>query len=87
LLKEVAMDFFAANPTSVMSSPGWEKVEESLPLMKELMEVVFIKKKRSAPADAEEERDYKQCAFLLFVESSMRKAWTSMALERCSSVA
>jgi speckle-type POZ protein len=60
LLKEAAMDFFAANPTSVMSSPGWEKVEESLPLMKELMAVLASNKKRPAPADADEERDHKR---------------------------
>jgi speckle-type POZ protein len=46
LLKEAATDFFAANPTSVMSSLGWEKVEESLPLMKELMAVLASNKKR-----------------------------------------
>jgi hypothetical protein len=60
LLKEAAMDFFAANATSVMSSPGWVDIAESAPIMRELMEVVFVKKKGSAPADAEEERDYKQ---------------------------
>jgi hypothetical protein len=60
LLKEAAMDFFAANPTSVMSSPGWANISESAPIMKELIEVLVIKKKRSAPADAEEERDFKR---------------------------
>jgi hypothetical protein len=61
LLKEAAMDFFAANATSVMSSPGWEKVEESLPLMKELMEVVVnTNKKRSAPVASDEDRDCKR---------------------------
>jgi hypothetical protein len=60
LLKESAMDFFAANPTSVMSSSGWHTVEESLPLMKELMAVIVSNKKRSAPAASDEERDYKR---------------------------
>jgi hypothetical protein len=61
LLKEVAMTFFAANPTSVMFSPGWEKVEELLALIKELMEVVANNnKKKSAPAASDEERDCKR---------------------------
>jgi hypothetical protein len=50
LLKEATTDFCAANLASVMSSPGWGKVEESLPLMKELMALLTIKTKRSAPA-------------------------------------
>jgi speckle-type POZ protein len=61
LLKEAAMEFFAKNAESVMSSSGWEKVEESLPLMKELMAVlVASNKKRPAPADADEDRCFKR---------------------------
>jgi speckle-type POZ protein len=62
LLKEAAIEFFASNPTPVMASPGWKKIKESLPLMKELMEVlVENNKKRSAPAgDSDEARDYKR---------------------------
>jgi hypothetical protein len=59
LLKEAAIEFFATNPMPVMSSSGWEKVEESLPLMKELMAVLAGNKKRSAPAHADEDRGYK----------------------------
>jgi speckle-type POZ protein len=62
LLKEVAIDFFASNPTSVMSSSGWAKLRESASLLAELMEVlVNNNKKRSAPADdSDEERDTKR---------------------------
>jgi speckle-type POZ protein len=61
LLKEAAMEFFAVNPAVVMSSPGWGKVEESLPLMKELMAVLASNKKRPAPVDdSDEETDYKR---------------------------
>jgi speckle-type POZ protein len=60
LLKETAIDFFASNPTSVMSSPGWANMRESAALLAELLEVAFSNKKRSAPADSDEDRDYKQ---------------------------
>jgi hypothetical protein len=59
LLKEAAMGFFASNPTSVISSPGWGKVEESLTLMKELMVVLAGNKTNSAPVDSDE-LDYKR---------------------------
>jgi hypothetical protein len=60
LLKEAAMDFFAANPTSVMSSSGWANIRESGALLAELMYVAFINnKKGSDPADFDE-RDYKR---------------------------
>jgi speckle-type POZ protein len=61
LLKEAAMNFFAANPTVVMSSSGWAKIRESAALLAELMDVVFSNKKRPAPADdSDEQRDYKR---------------------------
>jgi speckle-type POZ protein len=61
LLKEAAMEFFAKNAESVISSSGWAKVTESLPLMKELMEVlVTTHKKRLAPDNPDEERDCKR---------------------------
>jgi speckle-type POZ protein len=61
LLKEAAIEFFAVNPTVVMSSSGWKQVEESLPLMNELMAVLASNKKRPAPAnDADEDRGYKR---------------------------
>jgi hypothetical protein len=71
LFKEAAIEFFAANLTSVMPSSGWANVTESASIMKEIMEVVFIKKKRSAPAAPDEEKDYKHNACRLFVESSL----------------
>jgi speckle-type POZ protein len=59
LLKEAAIDFFAANPTSVMSSSGWGNIRESVTLVTELMEVLVGRKKPSGPADADEV-DYKR---------------------------
>jgi hypothetical protein len=56
LLKEAAILFFVANLELVMSSPGWANITESLPLMKEIMEVLASEKKRSASAD---KKDYK----------------------------
>jgi hypothetical protein len=60
LLKEAAIDCSAANSMLVKSSKGWKEIEESLPLMKELMDVVIGNKKRPAPANGseQEERDY-----------------------------
>jgi hypothetical protein len=60
LLKEAAIDFFAKNAESVKASSGWAKIRESVALMDELIEVLVVNKKRSAPADADEERDYKR---------------------------
>jgi hypothetical protein len=61
LLKEAAIEFFAANLTSLMPSSGWANMTESAPIMRDIMEGAFIKKKRSAPADgSDEERDYKR---------------------------
>jgi hypothetical protein len=60
LLKERAMGFFAANPTSVVSSSGWAKTRVSAALVvTELMEILVSIKKRLAPADADEV-DYKR---------------------------
>lgn len=39
LLKETAIDFFAANASAVMLSTGWSKVKESAAILAELMEV------------------------------------------------
>jgi hypothetical protein len=58
LLKEAAVEFFAENAESVKSSTGWKNIEESFPLMKELMYVV-LSGKGSAPADSDE-LDYKR---------------------------
>jgi hypothetical protein len=61
LLKEAAVDFFAANAKSVRASPGWAKLRESAALLDELMDVVFINKKIPDPADqSDEETDYKR---------------------------
>jgi hypothetical protein len=60
LLKEAAIDFFAANLESVISSPGWANIRESAALLAEVMEVLAKKKKRPAPDNADEERDYKR---------------------------
>jgi speckle-type POZ protein len=74
LLKEAAIDFFAANPTSVMASSGWKQIEESLPLMKELMDVVVSSKKPSAPADTEVD-DTQMCV------STLRRKLEEMGLD------
>jgi hypothetical protein len=62
LLKEAAVDFFVENAKSVKASPGWAKILESAALLDELLDVVFINKKRPAPADesGDEGRDYKR---------------------------
>jgi hypothetical protein len=54
LLKEAAIYFFAANPSSVMSSPGWVNITESAPLMKELMEALVSNKKIFSSVDSDE---------------------------------
>jgi speckle-type POZ protein len=69
LLKEAAIEFFAANLESLMSSSGWANITESAPIMKEIMEVLASKKKQSAPAASDEERDYK----LMCVSTLRRK--------------
>jgi hypothetical protein len=75
LLKETAMDFCAANLASVRSSPGWGKVEESFPLLKELMAVLRSDKKRPAPADAEERDCKRMCV------SSLRRKLDERGLD------
>jgi hypothetical protein len=62
LLKEAAIDVFSENLKSVKASPGWAKVRESMALADELMDVIFINKKRPALADEtdDEERDDKR---------------------------
>jgi speckle-type POZ protein len=61
LLKEAAVEFFAENAKSVKASPGWANLRESAALLDELMDVVFINKKRPAPAyQSDEETDYKR---------------------------
>jgi hypothetical protein len=52
LLKEAAVEFFAANPSAVMSSVGWTKVTKSPDIMKELMQVLVGK-------ESDESNDYK----------------------------
>jgi hypothetical protein len=79
LLKEAAIDFFAANPTLVKSSKGWKDIKESLPLMKELMDVVIGNKKRPDQADGSEQEEREtssECAFLFFAERSRTMAST-----------
>jgi hypothetical protein len=39
-----------------MSSPGWNEIEESAPLMKELMAALVSNKKGSAPGDESHEK-------------------------------
>jgi hypothetical protein len=60
LLKEAAIEFFAANLESVMSSSGWANIRESAALLAEVMEVLATRKKRPAPANESDERDYKR---------------------------
>jgi hypothetical protein len=52
LLKEAAVEFFAANPSAVMSSVGWTKVTKSPDIMKELMQVLVGK-------ESDESNNYK----------------------------
>jgi hypothetical protein len=65
LLKEVAIDSFAANPTSVISSTGREKINESAPIMKDLLQPVNLMRGTAS--------DY---ASRLFAERSTRRAST-----------
>jgi hypothetical protein len=60
LLKEAAINLFAANPAAVMPSSGWKQIEESLPLVKELMEVLVGNKNRPARPVDSDEKDYKR---------------------------
>jgi speckle-type POZ protein len=75
LLKEAAMDFFAANPAAVMSSSGWEKIAESAPILKELMEVLVNNKKRPTPVNSDE-KDYKRMCV-----STLRRRLDEMGLD------
>jgi hypothetical protein len=89
LLKEAAIEFFASNPTSVTSSSGWAKIRESATLMAELIEVLIdsARKDPLQPAILTRRGTISACASRVFVKSSMKRASTKMAPERCSSVA
>jgi hypothetical protein len=75
LLKEAAIDFLAANTTSVMSSPGWANMLESAALLTELLEVAFSNKNSSTVVDAED-RDYKRMCV-----SSLRRTLDERGLD------
>jgi hypothetical protein len=87
LLKEAAIGVFAANLESVMTSPGWANIRESAALLAE--EWRFSPRARKEPLQPmnQTRETTSACASRLFADSLMRKAWTLMAPERCSSVA
>jgi hypothetical protein len=60
LLKEAAIAFFAANLTSVMSSPGWANIRVSAALLAEIMDVLASNNQSSAPVDGSDKKDYKR---------------------------
>jgi len=62
MLKEAAMDYFAANAQTVMDSKGFEQVKESPAIMAELMSVALgVNKKRCfASSGADSSRDFKR---------------------------
>jgi hypothetical protein len=75
LLKEAAIDFFAKNAESAKASSGWAKIRESAALMNELLDVVFINKKRPAPVNSDE-LDYKRMCV-----STLRKTLEEKGLD------
>jgi hypothetical protein len=57
LLKDAAIEIFAVYLESVMSSPGWANIRESVVLLAEVMKVLANRKKRSAPVASNEQRN------------------------------